>query len=73
MFLGKLYFKLQKFITYSYNIQIIHILMCWNPLENGEKTHNFFGHFDNSKQSQQLILTILGKLPYIKQEVEAHA
>jgi hypothetical protein len=47
--------------------------MRWNPLENGEKTHNFFGHFDNSKQSQQLILTILGKLPYIKQEVEAHA
>jgi hypothetical protein len=37
--LGKLYFKLQKFITYSYSLQIIHILMCWNPLENGEKTH----------------------------------
>jgi hypothetical protein len=42
MFLGKLYFKLQKFITYSYNIQILHILVRWNPLENGEKTHNFF-------------------------------
>jgi hypothetical protein len=41
-FLGKLYFKLQKIITYSYNIQIIHILMRWNPLQNGEKTHNFF-------------------------------
>jgi hypothetical protein len=41
-FLGKLYFKLQKFITYSYNIQIIYILMLWNPLENWEKTHNFF-------------------------------
>jgi hypothetical protein len=34
--------KLQKFITYSYNIQIIHILLRWNPIENGKKTHNFF-------------------------------
>jgi hypothetical protein len=40
--LGKLYLKLQKFITYSYDIQIIHILVRWNPLEDGEKTHNFF-------------------------------
>jgi hypothetical protein len=31
--------KLQKFITYSYNIQITHILVCWNPLENGDETH----------------------------------
>jgi hypothetical protein len=27
--------KLQKFITCSYNIQIIHILVHWNLLENG--------------------------------------
>jgi hypothetical protein len=40
--------KLQKFITYSYNIQIIHILVRWNPLENGEKIHKIFCHFNNS-------------------------
>jgi hypothetical protein len=40
--------KLQKFITYSYNIQIIHILVHWNPPENGEKTHKIFFHFNNS-------------------------
>jgi hypothetical protein len=28
-----------KFITYSYNIQIIHILVYWNPLENGNLTY----------------------------------
>jgi hypothetical protein len=36
-FLGKLYFKLQNFKTCSYNIQIIHILMRWNHVENEEK------------------------------------
>jgi hypothetical protein len=34
-------FKLKNFITYSYIIQIMHILVCWNPLENGDKIHNF--------------------------------
>jgi hypothetical protein len=34
--------KLQKFITYLYNIQIIHILVRWNPLENGDKTYIIF-------------------------------
>jgi hypothetical protein len=48
-FFGKFYFKLQKFITYLYGIQIIHNLLHWNPLENGEKTDNFFNHFNNSK------------------------
>jgi hypothetical protein len=48
-FLEKLYFKLQKFITYSYNIQIIHVLVHWNPVENGEKTHKFVHRFNNSK------------------------
>jgi hypothetical protein len=44
---GEVIFKLQKkFITYSYNIQIIHILVHWNLLENGDKIHNFFGHFN---------------------------
>jgi hypothetical protein len=37
--LGKLYLKLQKFITYSYSVQIIHILLHLNPLKNGDKTH----------------------------------
>jgi hypothetical protein len=49
MLLGKLQLKLQKFITYSYNIQIIHILVRWNPPENGEKTHEIFFNFNNSK------------------------
>jgi hypothetical protein len=40
---------LKKFITYSYSIQIIHFLMHWNPLENGEKAHKSFFHFNNSK------------------------
>jgi hypothetical protein len=40
--------KLQKFITYSYNIQIMHILVRWNPPENGEKTHKIFFDFNNS-------------------------
>jgi hypothetical protein len=55
--------KLQKFITYSYNIQIIHILVRWNPLENGEKIHKTFFHFNNSNYYQQLIVMVLGKLP----------
>jgi hypothetical protein len=25
-----------------FNIQIIYILVCWNPLENGDKIHNLF-------------------------------
>jgi hypothetical protein len=40
--------KLQKFITYSYNIQIMHILVCWNYPENGEKIHKIFFDFNNS-------------------------
>jgi hypothetical protein len=39
---GEAIIKLQKFITYSYNIQIIHILVRWNPLENGNKIHKKF-------------------------------
>jgi hypothetical protein len=38
-----------KFITYSYNIQVIHILVCWNHVENGKKTHNLFFHFNKNK------------------------
>jgi hypothetical protein len=34
------------FIQYPNNT---YILVHWNPLENGEKIHNFFGHFNNSK------------------------
>jgi hypothetical protein len=34
--------------TYLYKIQIIHILVHWNPLENEDKAHNFFCHFINS-------------------------
>jgi hypothetical protein len=33
---------IQKFITYSYSIQIIHILVHWNPVKNREEIHNFF-------------------------------
>jgi hypothetical protein len=33
MLLEKPKTKLQKFIVYSYGIQIIHILVCWNPHE----------------------------------------
>jgi hypothetical protein len=29
----------------------MHILVYWNPLDNGDKTYNFFGHFSNSKNS----------------------
>jgi hypothetical protein len=39
---GEAILQTSKFITYSYIIQIIHILVRWNPIENGEKTHNFF-------------------------------
>jgi hypothetical protein len=27
---------------YSYSIQIIRSFVRWNPLQNGDKTHNFF-------------------------------
>jgi hypothetical protein len=30
------------------NIQIIHTLVRWNLLENGEKTHKIFCHFNNN-------------------------
>jgi hypothetical protein len=36
----------------------------WNPLENGDKTHKLFYHFNNSKNCQQLKVTILGKPSY---------
>jgi hypothetical protein len=36
---GEALVETSKFITYSYNIQIIHILVRWNPPKNGEKTH----------------------------------
>jgi hypothetical protein len=26
----------------------MHILVCWNPPENGEKTHKIFFDFNNS-------------------------
>jgi hypothetical protein len=42
-------FQTSKFITYSFNIQTIHILVHWNPLENREKIHNFFCHSNNNK------------------------
>jgi hypothetical protein len=41
--------ELQKFMTYSYKIEIIYILVRWNPLENGDRTHKFYCHFNNSK------------------------
>jgi hypothetical protein len=31
-------YNYQKIISYSYNIQLRHILVSWNPLENGDKT-----------------------------------
>jgi hypothetical protein len=37
--------KLQNLITYSYDIQIIHILVHWNLLENGDKTHKKINSF----------------------------
>jgi hypothetical protein len=45
---GEAIIETSNFITYSYNIQIIHILVHWNPLENGEKTDKIFFHFNNS-------------------------
>jgi hypothetical protein len=39
--LEKLRLKLQKFLIYSHNSRIIHILVYWNPLENGAKTTIF--------------------------------
>jgi hypothetical protein len=36
---GEAIMKTSKIITYLYNIQTIHVLMHWNPLENGNKTH----------------------------------
>jgi hypothetical protein len=44
-------------------IQVIYILVYWNPPENGTKPTNFFCHPNNSKWCQQLKATILGKLP----------
>jgi hypothetical protein len=38
-----------KFIAYSYNIQIIHILVHWNPLENEDKIHKKFNQPNNRK------------------------
>jgi hypothetical protein len=35
MLFGNPLVKVQKLITYSCNIQIIHILVCWSPFENG--------------------------------------
>jgi hypothetical protein len=40
--------KLQKFISYSYNIQIIHMLVRWNSLENEDNIPKFFCHFNNN-------------------------
>jgi hypothetical protein len=37
--------------------------MCWNPLKNGDKSHNFFGHFINNKYCQHLKVVDFGKLP----------
>jgi hypothetical protein len=45
---GKAIIETSKFISYSYNIQIIHILVRWNPLGNEDKTHKIFCHFNNS-------------------------
>jgi hypothetical protein len=45
------------------SIQIIHNIIYWNPLENGDKTHKNICHFNNSKYYQQLKVTVLGKLP----------
>jgi hypothetical protein len=63
-FWRKLYIKLQQFITDSYSIQIIHILVHWNPLENGEKTIIIFFILIIVSSVNQLIVTVLGKLPY---------
>jgi hypothetical protein len=45
VYLGKLYLKLQKFMTCSYSIQIIHVSMHWNFLENGDETYKLFLSF----------------------------
>jgi hypothetical protein len=37
--LGKPLVKLHNPVTYSYNIQTMHFLVCWNPLENGDNVH----------------------------------
>jgi hypothetical protein len=47
-----------NFIQYP----IIHILVLWNPLENGDRAQIFVCHFNNSKYCQQLKVTVLGKL-----------
>jgi hypothetical protein len=39
---GEAIIQNSKLITYSYNIQIIHILVRWNPPENGKKIHKIF-------------------------------
>jgi hypothetical protein len=31
---GEAILKASKIVTYSYYIQMIHILVCWNPLEH---------------------------------------
>jgi hypothetical protein len=38
-----------KFIAYSYNIQIIHILVHWNPLENEDKIPKRNSNFNNNR------------------------
>ena len=48
MLLQNLQLKFQKFIIYSYNIQTIHILVCWNPLEMEIRSIKYFFYFDNS-------------------------
>jgi hypothetical protein len=46
---GKAIFQTSKIHILFIQHPIIHILVHWNPLENGEKIHNFFCHFNNSK------------------------
>jgi hypothetical protein len=39
--------------------------VLWNLVENGEKIHKKICHFNISKYCQQLIVIVLGKLPYV--------
>jgi hypothetical protein len=45
---GEAIIEISKIHNLFIHIQIMHILVCWNPLKNGDKTHKIFLHFNDS-------------------------
>jgi hypothetical protein len=45
-------------------IQIIHILVHWNPLKNGDKTHGFFCHPNNNNNYGLLNVSLVAFMAF---------